>query len=355
MQDERELRELRAKAYGPDGTLTDAEAARLRELQSRAVGGSAHVPRVEGDRLGAAPPVGEEAPNSADPAPGPARLGGARRALRHWRLPVIVGAIAVAIGGGAGWGIAQAVSSGPSIELSAQQRAWEESIAAAGDYDPGSLRVAGLQDTIPVDGLDPEGFVAWTATEDGGEQTCLIIAGPSGSAETCDETYVAQTRSLTVSQREDWGAGRAWVTAATGFLTADGDLAARFYNYQLSAPSSASADAEAETMAAEAIAAELFPEELDLVGYDEDHSIWLATTRAGETCLVVVGMPDCMSTEDAERDGLSVGSVTSAAPDAEEMQITYRVTFLPDGSPFLTIIREPFVSDTVEVGDPGDE
>ncbi|WP_406246330.1 hypothetical protein ACI7YT_14395 [Microbacterium sp. M] len=201
--DDGELRELRAKAYGPGGGLTDAEARRLEELEAlvrgttpaptpqadsaagdAAVDGSASVPQwTDPQGSGAAADVclrtGPDATGDRNADAGDLEAAGESRGsgespetakpgirgilTRRW-FPYAAVGLALLIGFGVGLAVfGQAVMQ--SVALSLAAGAEQAELEAEGSYDPGSITPLGQS----------HGATIWHATRDEGKNHCLVI------------------------------------------------------------------------------------------------------------------------------------------------------------------------------------
>ena len=347
-----ELRELRAKAYGPGGELTAAEAERLEELQALARGTTAHAASAE-------PDVGQDAPAHAnltidppaadstvfrgpeslddpeegadvDPADAPVEPVGLRGILKHRWFPFAAVAVALLLGFGAGFAVfGQSVvrSIALSIAVGAEQAALEE----AGDYDPGSIRPIGQS----------HGATVWNATRQDGEMQCVVITRDTSEANGCHptdqieengfwlgtsldipETEGSPAGSLDVSLVEDVDGD---ITMVSRFWTADRwDWRAQYTESELAYIDRI----ESETG--------IPGETLQIVGYDDETPIWLEYTGMGTCILVaVIDGVDRACTQYADEDV----TLEIAGPDGNVTR--YQVTVSSSRGPLLTIERAP--------------
>ncbi len=317
--DDEELRTLQHRAYGRDGGLTDAEAARLRELEearsARAEADGAHAVahvREENPRPGggigaegpperanssrahavgaaerdAADPVGDGAVEQRAPSSRAAGVsdaamapGGARRAIRrYWKAVAAGSAALVVIGLAAGWllfgrhGLPSAVPAGQQEALAMIEKR---------DYDAGSVRFVG----------EEHGVAVWRATMDGGTRECIVITHEQHQGSQCrvigepPMEYGVDGLSTSVEFEEDGETVMVW---ASIILDIEGEPATIVQRSVMSAENWESQYTPEELEAAERLETEGFERwSLQIVGYDGELAVWQAQ-RSGETCLAAV-------------------------------------------------------------------
>lgn len=279
MQDAEELAEMRAlqaRAYGRDGDLSHAEAARLRALQTRA------VERREDRVIGVAEPVAPEpaaAPEPAvamtaqtaqdpvDEAPAAASAPAPRRPRVRW---IALAAVATLLCGvGLGW-LLFGQSRSEAVSLTSEQREWQNALLAEAEYDPSSVRALAVE----------EGVVVWAATKDGGRRTCLILGDGESTVPNCQLTEAVAGSGMVGSIIVDADGGSQREVTAQVLFAASGEPAVAVSSYDYSSGATGIIYAnENETRIAEKLADE---------GFDP-HSIWVveattATCRSGPPC-----------------------------------------------------------------------
>lgn len=329
-----ELRVLQRKAYARDGALTPAEADRLRELEEQrrfataAASPVSHAAAPADARAGSAPasarssdvrpgadaPARSEAasarstaarpsadastdsgasagstdPDGAQSAPD-AAAGSRETATTRHRLVGLVrsrrGAVAavaaaalVAVGVGIGW-VVFGRPPGPAVALTAEQRAWQEDVVASDAYDPGSVRALAVE----------EGVVLWTATQQQGERTCLILGAGASTMPSCDRTEIVQRSGLygsfTLSSDDD---GQRQVSAQL-LLGPNGEAVVAASTGEYSTAIQYANDEESAT-ARRLAEAGFDPGSIWVTGYDGDVPLWSATqVETGRQCLIYDG------------------------------------------------------------------
>ena len=356
--DAAELEDLRAKAYGPDGSLTDAEAHRLHELQTAA---RAKAPADESAPDATAAPMAADA---RDVERGAAQAGGMAGAAsernsvesgvaepvphrsRRWLVPAAVVALAVLVGVGVGWALA-AGARGTSIELSVQQQGWQDAIAATGEYDDGSVRALAVDDVAQINGY--ESPVAWAATRGNGAELCVIVGDEEGNAAHCETEYVARRDSLAVSYpREDGDTGIVRIATALALATPDGELAGRVTTTWIGPSDDVAVSEDLLERDTVLIAQHYATHELELIGAFDERPVWLATVPGAQTCLIFVGefglpIDTCTPTHDLtdEPMRMSITSHDAAGPEGSGVTTTFELTFVGESSRQLVITRTP--------------
>ena len=347
--DAAELDELRAKAYGPDGALSDAEAKRLHELQ-----GAARAKAPADDLAPAATTAREPlAPDDADSARAGAEDGRVepdgvepKPRRRRWLVPAAVVALAVLVGVGVGWALA-AGARGASIELSVQQQGWQDAIAATSEYDDGSVRALAVDDVAQINGY--ESPVAWAATRGNGAELCVIVGDEEGNAAHCETEYVARRDSLAVSYpREDGDTGIVRIATALALATPDGELAGRVTTTWIGPSDDVVVSEDLLERDTVLIAQHYATHELELIGAFDERPVWLATVPGAQTCLIFVGefgspIDTCTPTHDLtdEPMRMSITSHDAAGPEGSGVTTTFELTFVGESSRQLVITRTP--------------
>ena len=345
-----ELRMLQHKAYGRDGGLTDAEAARLRELEHRdepaAVVEDAVVvgDAVDGSTSVAETPVVEDASGAAstdaEPTTSRSRTG-MRELRRHWRFAAVASVLLLAIGVGAGWVLFGQDSEAIALTAEQQQRRLE--LYDSGDYDEGSLRAVGQDD---------QGALVWYGTKIDGEQQCLVLDVAEESGQQCAPPDGSSTFSLSTSVTipgvadpasevvSDIGVGAYLVFSTTGepmvsiqrWEQTIGGLAQQFMGE--------------ERTRAEELMSEGTVRGISIIGSFRDEPVWLIDDDADDsmqTCLVVDaagGERQCLPIEVAIEDGLSTVVFVDDGADGSEAW-TIQVAYTVSQTPYLVITRDP--------------
>ncbi|MFJ2543124.1 hypothetical protein [Microbacterium sp. NPDC087589] len=337
-----ELRALQARAYGRSGALSEAEAARLRELEAGSV-------------RGAEPPLPEAAePRHAHTVPaasGGVDVGGdevsvsgaagatvtphvdsAYAALRqHWRLAVVITVVFAVAGLVLGWLIF--ADRGPApMQLTAQQEEWQGTIVASGGFDAGSVRAMAQEEDV----------VIWFATKNESADVCLVLGYEDVTAPACTTREQAMVLGVNVTLTKPVGQNQNYDVQAQMFLTGDGEPAVITRSY-ITSPQSTSMfasveEADAATMLAEQT--ELDRRTIQVVGYDDQVPIWTGVDSSTQRyCLVYDGsMPDppmacddSLMLADADRT-----LVLDIAHDGETTRYEYQFGY---GQQYLTVTR----------------
>ncbi|WP_067197692.1 hypothetical protein [Microbacterium sp. XT11] len=394
--DDVELRELRARAYGRHGGLTQAEAERLHTLENarrpRVPGGEttpaaaaaptgAHRAHAErGVAAGPAVTVDEDAEHAvpsrapaerAEPAEYgesadalmPSRPGGSsregdqeeaaqrsasgtpgRRGIRRLSTVIAVAAMLVLLGIGAGWLMFAQRTSGIALSDKEMLRRTELS---QHDYDVDSVRAVARDDDALV----------WFATKDHAGSWCLILdVGETTSAECAPLTTVEQLMlsvSVTVpADGGDDGSGQNVIAYALKATTGDPLVAIQRWDFD---DSMLDQFEGADRDRAEALIDEGFFPGLSIVGEFRRAPVWIAE-RAGETgaverCLLVdaVDGTACAVRGEDEAEDIAATVMT----EGEAWTLTVRYTFWQ--SPYLTIEQVTDAGTVVvdtETGDP---
>ena len=359
-----ELRMLRAKAYGPGGRLTAAELSRLQELEGRSADAGERLrlaslaqPVEAFDNVVPDPSTGSGAdvgsnsiaePVEAFESDVPDPLISSRTGTRRsWPYIAAASAALLAVGLGAGWGIwGQQVS---SIPLTDEQRSWQEELLAADEYDPGSV--------IAV--KEHEGVVAWVATKDVGEESCLLLSNGTDSSASCRFTEQVNQEGLwgELSIADPTDADIVTLTHAMALFDADGRPAVRMNQYQNYTDGAASFDPEVEPIADRLIEHGYSEESLWIVGYFEGSPIWQANPSDGrtESCLVYTATVDATHEICADADALEDGLTLNILDDegAKPRGIEMTLAFPQNGPHYLTVTVRPATGVVVdsETGD----
>ncbi|MBO0982169.1 hypothetical protein IPV10_16585, partial [Microbacterium sp. SD291] len=354
-----ELRALQTRAYGRGGGLTDAEAARLRELEDTAsrradpvhavpvgAGGSATATAV----IEPAPPSHDLTPPESrghEPVPGrpspPAEavqpheapltassVPTSRRPGR-WRA-VIGGALIAVVGVGVGWLLFG--DRGPqSLALTDEQQGWQNQLLASAEYDAGSLRAL----------AEEEGVVVWYATKKDAELACIILGDGENTRPSCTTAADIALQGLFGQFRTTEGESEREFSAQV-LLDSEGDPAATVSSFLMSGEilEFRFATPEEEEAAAELSEAGFDTQSLWIIGRDGDVPLWTGVKPATtEQCLIYDGSdPDpemtCADTETLWQEG---GSLVLDRADAETGDLTRFEHFVGGGGSYLTITK----------------
>ncbi|GAT72246.1 hypothetical protein [Microbacterium hydrocarbonoxydans] len=386
-----ELRTLQARAYGRHGGLTDAEAARLHELQralrgAAAASGSARsggedvrhsvdtrvreeVPRSGASLVGEenarpgggipaeAPPRhanssgaaqdeadagAQELPAGDGPAPpvdattddgesGPPASAGRFRSPRPRTM--IVGAVLIAAAGVALGAAVFGDREPPPVALTGEQQEWQNELLASAEYDAGSLRAIG----------EEAGAVVWYATKQDGTLACVILSDGENTSPSCAPAEDAAVGGLFGQFRTPAGEDHREVFAQI-LLDAEGDPAVSVSSYVVGDSGVAMQYATEEE---EAIAETLRESGFDagsirVVGYDGEVPVWLALrTNKPQECLIYDGSEpdpamDCADTEELWQGG---GSLIVDREDEKDGELTRFEYVYGGGSSYLTLTR----------------
>lgn len=308
-----ELRALQARAYGRDGGLSAAEAARLHELVTRrgATSPAAARPRPDAP-TGAAPHAAEPArAEGVGSAPGePASslrphdvsppAGRQRRLLVGVTVAALIVGVAVGVSIAVGLrpGAVPSATSAP-IVLTPDQEEWQDDLSRDAGYDPGSLHAVSVQEDV----------VVWGATKHGGGATCMLIGNRDSAGASCRPTELVQQSglSLTLTRVGEQKAGR--ITGEM-LLSLRGDPAVslRLFRYDTDIEGLATSygSPDEERFAAALVGDGFRRSSVQIVGYDGDNPIWRAVRiDDGSRCLVYSVLPLqswAQCTTDAEQD-----------------------------------------------------
>ncbi len=359
--DSTELRALQAKAYGRDGGLTDAEAARLEELESlRGERDERGVPEpdpfgapgapglVDGSSASAQPsvgggqaPVAEILPSAPDDG-GDGRLsvetGGLRAVFReHWKAAVAASALLLVIGLGAGWALFG--RSGDAVALTSAQQERRAELQADGGFDPGSLRAIGQE----------EDALVWYATKDEGDTICLTLDAADKSADQCQPAAdldngngIGLNASVTVPGEDEQGIEEIWASAARAM---NGEVVGIIQRWRSDANSWLSQFQGDERERAEQLVEEGFEEfSFSVVGYFREAPVWRAQrieSDAAQDCLIVdaVDAVECRPAGDGQSsaDVIEVSGVTVDEAGGMLADWSVRLAYTPNGMPYLVV------------------
>lgn len=359
--DDAELRALQAKAYGRGGGLSDAEAARLRELEETR-GGVPEATRTQavvhaqeenspsGGGIEADPPP--ERVNSARarepaephdrdslrahdgvaaPAPAATRADPRRALRRHWRPVAAASAVLLAIGVGAGW-MLFGRGALPIAVPAGQEAAFTMLQGEA--FDDGSVKFIGEKHDVAV----------WRATAGEGVRECIILTHGDQKASDCRPDEQEPTTdgfiglSTGIDFEEDGETVSVWATIMPDITGEWVTLVQRSVHY---AGDWRDQYSDEEIAAVERLEAAGFdPFELYLAGYDGDQPIWQGHLD-GANCIAAVV------------DSEVVRGCVDIADDTLQLRVgetLYEIVQTTNRGPVLTIIRG--VGDTGETGQP---
>lgn len=362
-----ELRTLQARAYGRGGGLTDAEAARLRELEgvragsgvasvaiaelpiaavireedAPAGGGSGAEARPEsqnsarqraGADAGAVPDGDHPAVRAGAGAETPPTASTSRSPRRHRHALVIVAVLIAAAGLGLGWLLFG--DRGPqAMALTGEQQEWQNRLLASAEYDAGSIRAV----------AEEEGVLVWYATKKDGELACVILSDGKNTRPSCTLAADIALRGLYGQFRTPEGEDEREIDAQV-LLDAEGDPAVTVSSFLLTGVIldfryATDEDAEAAAKLGET---GFDPQALWVVGRDGDIPLWSGVKSAtSEQCLVYDGSapdPDmvCGDTDTLWQDG---GSLVLDRVDSETGGLTRFEYIVGGGSSYLTITK----------------
>lgn len=387
MMTESELAELRAlqrRAYGREGSLTAADAARLQELETSGVRGeaasdasargesaprAAEISSMGGDLTPDAPPIeansaregaafgrsGRDRGADAGPteAAGDAESAGAapedaavgtptswRKTLRRsWRLVAAASALLLAIGIGAGWMLFAPKSD--DIPLSADEVQRRTELYDEGRYVDGSIRAVAR---------DGDALVWYATRSDGGDDTSCIILDVGGLSQTgcapSEALEVLGGLSATVFVEESDGdetvigggtlAGGVQISAYATTSTT-GDVLVAIQRWDITDSMLDQYEGEERTRA-EALVAEGYQPDLTLIGYFREKPVWLADRFDDggdmQRCLIADAVSEwfgCVAFDGSISDG---DAITTRSPEGDW---ALEVRYVGWGTPYLTI------------------
>lgn len=367
--DAAELRALQRKAYGRDGGLTPADAARLHALETAraetpaaAAGATspeapataapvvdpADIPRAaaaDGETSGAGEaPRGEDevatgrgTEGGRSEAPEAVSASGLRRMLRqHWRLVAASAAVLLMVGLAAGWALFGRAEGG--LDLTAEQQERRAELQADGDFDAGSLRAIGQDDDALV----------WYATKDDGEMICLTLDIPEESATQCHraedferDNGLGISVSVTAQGDDDGTAQQIWASVARA---TSGEMVAFVQRWDTGREDWLSQFEGKDRERAKQFVEEGFQEySFSIVGYFAGEPVWSGQKLDdGKSvhCLVVdyIGATECGPSDAVQASGESI-SIEGVSVDESGASDPWSITltFTPNLSPYLVI------------------
>ncbi|WP_312171438.1 hypothetical protein [Microbacterium sp.] len=347
-----ELRALQARAYGRDGGLGDADAARLRELETmrlRTSGGVPHggadadaAPAVESAEPEPEDPVEQASPSAqADPEPAtqadPTPLRPSLR--RHWRALALVGAGLLVIGLGTGWALFGRGDDGIPLTSEEQQRSAE--LQSEGDYDPGSVEAIGRDDDA----------IVWFGTKKSGEMECIVLDVAGDSATGCQiaadlERGYGLSAAVIDSRRSDEGRGEQ--ISATAARSHTGEMVALIQRWALGVDDwMQQFDAAERERAQELLDRGYEPYSLAVVGYAGGAPVWSAVRTEGFTttqCLIVdaAEATSCAEANDGmiPGEGVMVAGTSVDEGGATTMPWSVTLDITPMGRSYLIVTGE---------------
>ena len=377
--DAAELRALQAKAYGRDGGLTEADAARLRELEGSRAESEASSPMEAAPREGLsddAPVVesrdvpqaavgspteilpdaegresADETGSEGDDAPLSSRTAsGLRPTLRrHWKAVAAASAALLVVGMAAGWAL---FGRDDAVALTPEQQDRRAELQVEGKYDPGSVRAIGQDDDI----------IVWFATKDDGEMVCVTIDTAEDSAGQCQRTEEFESGagagvSITAAADGDEAPQQIWASATR---TMNGEIVAFIQRWDTGQEDWLAQFQGEERESAEALVAQGFEEySFSVIGYFGDAPVWSAqrvVDGAPQDCLVVdaVDALECTETGQSQVPGheLAVSGVTVDNTTGASTSWSVTLAYTPNGTSYLIVSGEaPAAEATVKPGE----
>lgn len=364
-----ELRSLQARAYGREASLTPADARRLRELEDRrriqdavpaqellspsdagvavsadadaGADAGADAERPRGTEADADDGTGSEVEAEATETPDASTetLPSLRRLLQaHWRPATVAVVVLLAIGVGVGW-LAFGRADAAPVALTEEQQGWQDDIVSSGVYDPGSVRALAVEN----------GVVAWAATKDARERTCLILGAEDAIVPSCERTEnVVETGvyGSIMTMLDDDVQRQVNVQM---LLAASGEPAVAVSSYDYEPGESGITYAnERESQTAERLAAEGYDVgSLWVVGYDGDVPVWSAIDLESQNpCLIYDGATDDAPVTCADPTTMqeqSSGLVLNVV-DADTGAVTHLELQSNQGPSYLVITRDGEIS-----------
>lgn len=355
--DTKELRALQARAYGRDGALNAADAARLDELEARRiaapdaqqpedVGSAGHtssLPEPGGlsdptpARVTPAARVTTALPDTDPPLIAPAALRPALR--RHWRAAALACAGLLVVGVGAGWALFGRDDDGIQLSSDEQQRSVE--LQSAGDYDPGSIEAIGRDDDA----------IVWFGTKKNGEMECIVLDVAGESSSGCQiagepERSHGLSAAVVDSSRSADGSGEQ--ISATADRTHAGEMIALIRRWELGMDDWIHQFDPGEQDRAEALFDRGYePFSLAVMGYAGGAPVWSATRNEGFTtqqCLIVDAV-EATSCTDANNgmipgEGIVIDGVTVDDRGGQTTPWAVTLDFTAMGRSYLVVTGE---------------
>lgn len=349
-----ELRSLQRRAYGREGGLDAVDAARLRELESRRAtqtaapqhpeplrepeapaaadsareSASADQPQesgLGGDADAAPPPISEDA--SHRPAPGEALrqrmfdLWQVLRTQRWWRRPrVIVGGLillfVMAFAAGA------AIPREPTVALSASDAQMERRAAISAQYEDYDA------DSLMLVAENGQGTL-WFATSAEGALLCAVLDNGATMQQQCLRPETATTDGMNLFLHADRPEEPSFY--GNVLLTDEGLPLARIQEMGGFVEEPAIRLTDEEKRFTEALLAEGYDAEPQIVGYLDGQAIWTANLgRDGSVCLLYDNPLSEMLADCADRAGVIAvapgqTTVASGAADDPRAPLSLRV------------------------------
>lgn len=327
-----ELRALQERAYGRAGSLSPADAARLRQLEFEVdeeappvVSANALIETGDDDDLSPADGAADAAADTGTVPPQASVL------RTRWKLLAAVLLLAILVGLILGWALFSPRAP-QAVHLDAVQLSWQEEILVSGKYDPGSVRAIAEED----------GTIVWFATRDGGDTVCAIIGDGITTSPACRSRELALMQGLQTSLRREVEGGEGQVDAQIQF-DAEGDPAVLTSNHLIGAGAGDRVWAqEGDQAAAERLAEQgIMPFSLQIVGRDGDTPVWFGVdARSNQWCLIYDGssLPLESTCEDVEEAGADGGTLILDHRDPAGATTTFVYVYGQEAS-YLQITR----------------
>ncbi|MGW8481850.1 hypothetical protein ACWGJP_01830 [Microbacterium sp. NPDC055903] len=351
-----ELRRLQARAYAPDGGISDPDAERLHALEQRRIAPAPDARAdaatepveantlaelaeaspfslaepVDAPSLSLAEPVEASSSPPAEPVEAPPPTRGLRAFLRHRFFPYAASALALALGIGIGWLVF--ARGAEHIALSADTAAKQAELETGGRFDPGSIQPLG----------ERYGATIWEATADDGAARCVIITHGEDQGSQCAPLEDFETTGVfaSVTPSDEESGATVQISAAIG-PQLGGGTAAIVQKYDMDE----TWDWRSQYSEAELAIVDQLEEQgydgamLQIVGYDGDTPVWMQWTGEGNCVMVVVSDGVTEACADAMTDPVSL-----TVNDADGATTTYLLTQTEMRGPLLTIERGAPVS-----------
>lgn len=366
----RELRALHARAYGPGGGLTEADAVRMRALEEARVDSRETPSRpfdaaqgVEPDRVEpaaesdpvhdspAAPgddqgePVSAAASDPADvgrrePSADASGTGGLRSAVRtHWKVVAVASVALLVVGLGAGWALFGSRDDGVALTDAQQERRVE--LQTDGGYDQGSVRAIGTD----------EDAIVWFGTRKEGELECIVLDVGDQSNDMCQQADDLLSQGygagVTVASSGDGEGsdGEPMEVSATAVRSASGEIVAIIQRWpSMRTGWLAQFPADERERAEELLALGFEDYSFSVVGYVNDLPIWRGTRvddGIAQECLIVdaVEATQCADAWKVQSgdEAVSLGGVVVDESDGSSASWSIDLQVTTSGSAYLTI------------------